>query len=674
MSEANDKYTMKISRLTIDKLGIQMYDRVSAVLAELIANAYDADASQVTISLPFGKMLVTKEKDRFVEQGYEITLSDNGSGMTATQVNDFYLNVGYDRRAKRGEVSPKFERRVLGRKGIGKLAPFGICHEVEVISAGGEKTEDGFQVSNLILNLDKMLEDETDEHGIMLPYHPDRGQDDETYKDTAGTTLILRRFNRKRVPVGEELDRQLSARFGLSRENWEVRLEDSTGKHDPIELGTLNVEKMPGTCIDVSTKPLVVDNRHLPMVGWIAYAKDPYKDEVMAGVRIYARGKIVAQSRDFDIRAGFTGEYKMRSYLTGEIHAEWLDEKDDFIQTDRQDIIWNSDVGIAFREWGQKLLKQLAAGAETSIRKRAWDVFLKESKLDKRLEVAFPKAKDQEIRESILKAAKALVSGASGDSIRNPELREEMVRLAYAIGPHHALLALLKEIASSSDGATDIILDLFEQANLVEIFSLGQVAYERVRVIEQLRKLVSSPSTVERDLQKLIEDAQWILYPDWTPLSKNQTLKTTQKGFESWYHAKYGEEIVTATIRSPQKRADFVMLNHARRLEVIEIKRPKRPMTNQEFITAHEYLSVMREFISDNDEVKQDFSEARLTIVCDELNLNSVSKELIHKASDSITCKTWQDLFAASSRSHEDFLEEVDRFQGELPELTEESE
>ena len=47
MLQTSNKYTMRISRLTIDKLGIQMYDRVSAVLAELIANAYDADAQQV---------------------------------------------------------------------------------------------------------------------------------------------------------------------------------------------------------------------------------------------------------------------------------------------------------------------------------------------------------------------------------------------------------------------------------------------------------------------------------------------------------------------------------------------------------------------------------------------------------------------------------------------------
>ena len=49
---AAPKYVMKISRLTVDKLGVKLYDRVSAVIAELVANSYDADAAKVTITAP----------------------------------------------------------------------------------------------------------------------------------------------------------------------------------------------------------------------------------------------------------------------------------------------------------------------------------------------------------------------------------------------------------------------------------------------------------------------------------------------------------------------------------------------------------------------------------------------------------------------------------------------
>ena len=307
MQQTADKYTMRISRLTIDKLGIQMYDRVSAVLAELVANAYDADAEHVKVTLPFGKYLAMRRDGQVEDLGFAIVIEDDGGGMTAQEVNDFYLKVGYNRRVGRGE-SDKHKRRVMGRKGIGKLAPFGICHEVEVITAGGAETEQGFQVSHLILNFDDILAEETDETGNVIPYHPEPGPKDGHYARATGTKLVLRRFDRRRVPTGEELDRQLGARFGLSTDNWKVQLADSTGQSGPIELGTLQVDVMDGTLIEVDERPVSVEGQEYPVTGWVAYAKDPYKDEVMAGVRIYARGKIVAQTRDFDIRTGFTGD------------------------------------------------------------------------------------------------------------------------------------------------------------------------------------------------------------------------------------------------------------------------------------------------------------------------------------------------------------------------------
>ena len=662
---------MRISRLTIDKLGIQMYDRVSAVLAELIANAYDADAEHVKITLPFGKYLARKVEEQIEDQGFEITIKDDGCGMTAQEVNDYYLNIGYNRRVARSERTPRHDRRVMGRKGIGKLAPFGICHEVEVISAGGDQTACGYTVSNLILDLDEMLDENIDERGNVLPYHPYPGPLDGRYADSAGTTLILRRFDRRRVPTREELDRQLAARFGLSQSDWSVRLEDSTGEDDPIDLGTLNVDVMPGTRIRVDDRPVPVEDRLLPVLGWVAYAKDPYKDEVMAGVRLYARGKIVAQTRDFDINTGFTGEFKMRSYLTGAIHAEWLDEDEDSIRTDRQDIIWNSDLGTPLREWGRHLLKELAAKAEVSTGQRAWDLFLEGSQLDERLRAAHPT--DRTIRDSVLRAARSLVAQADRDAIKNPNYRDRMVRLAYAIGPHTTLLTTLDEVAALADGATDVILDLFERARLVEMYSLGQVAQERVGAVEQLQRLVSRPSTVERQLQKLIETAPWILHPDWTPLSFNQSLASTRINFQSWYLAKYGEEIVTSAIDNPSKQPDFVMLNHEGRLEVIEIKRPQHALADEEFDRAFGYLTAVREFISETATVRAFFPVAQLTLVCDSLNLDALRANNIRTDPD-ISHKTWHDLLESTSRRHEDFLKVVGEMQGELPQLSAEAE
>jgi hypothetical protein len=45
------------------------------------------------------------------------------------------------------------------------------------------------------------------------------------------------------------------------------------------------------------------EGEQYPLVGWVGYSKQPYKDDLMAGVRIYCRGKIAAQTHIFNLRA-----------------------------------------------------------------------------------------------------------------------------------------------------------------------------------------------------------------------------------------------------------------------------------------------------------------------------------------------------------------------------------
>jgi HSP90 family molecular chaperone len=145
---------MTVSRLTIDNLGIKMYDRIPRVLAELISNAYDADATKVTITLPLDQFLSDQAAGR--GSGKVITVEDNGVGMTPQELNDHYLRVGANRRTRDDQGVTKLGRRVMGRKGIGKLAPFGVCREIEVVTAGGDKTPQGYLVSHVVLRFEEI--------------------------------------------------------------------------------------------------------------------------------------------------------------------------------------------------------------------------------------------------------------------------------------------------------------------------------------------------------------------------------------------------------------------------------------------------------------------------------------------------------------------------------------
>ena len=228
----SDKYVMTISRMTVDKLGVKLYDRVSAVIAELVANGYDADATNVTIEAPMGHYLATTQQGKLTDSGYRIVVRDNGSGMDPTTINPFYLKVGGERRKDpaRGDRSKKYQRRVMGRKGVGKLAPFGICGTIEVISAGGAIVSGkdakgvvakGYRTAHFTMHRDQIMSDED------TNYHPVVGPLDETISSDAGTTLILSEFIRRQVPDMASFSRQLAQRFGLTSSNWSITLVDS---------------------------------------------------------------------------------------------------------------------------------------------------------------------------------------------------------------------------------------------------------------------------------------------------------------------------------------------------------------------------------------------------------------------------------------------------------------
>lgn len=49
---ASEKLEMQVQMTVIDNLGIKMYSNIVPVISELVANAYDADATLVEIELP----------------------------------------------------------------------------------------------------------------------------------------------------------------------------------------------------------------------------------------------------------------------------------------------------------------------------------------------------------------------------------------------------------------------------------------------------------------------------------------------------------------------------------------------------------------------------------------------------------------------------------------------
>ncbi len=668
-----EKYKMTISRTTINKLGIKLYDKASAVVSELIANSYDADAELVTVHIPLNRWLATKKGDKIIDSGLEITIEDDGHGMEPEVINDFYLKIGTNPRIdpRRGLTSLKKKRPRMGRKGIGKLAPFGICKIIEVISAGGKRVRSkGYKTAHIILNFDDIIAD-TDES-----YYPNIGEYDETYSEKTGTKIKLRNFNQRRTPNQETFDRQMSRRFGTKLPKFKINIintEAEDRESGEWEVGELALDINMDTLIELEKigteekgykdipKLTKEDGTELPINGWIAYSNQSYRNEEMAGIRIYARGKIVSTTRDFGVKSGFTGEYKMRSYLIGEIHADWIDtdNEEDLIRSDRQDILWDTEKGAAFKVWGREIIKIIARRARNPMRKIASKIFMEKSKLK---EKAKERYKDKTVIDAAIKVGQTIGSIASLDDLEDEEYVTNLTELVLTIAPHKLLVDTLREVSDEkAEHPLDAIIKLLSDVKIAEIASLGQIAKERIIAIKKLEALISpGMDTKERDLQELLEHSPWLIDPQWTVLQSNKMFKTMRKSFERWYERTYDAKVTTSTIESETKRPDFILLHIGSNVEIVELKNVGHELTDKEFIRILDYYSAVDDFMIANKSLKDLFPFLHISVICDKLNLKDKRSSLSFKTLEDnnlLKQRTWEELLTDTRKVHERFLE-----------------
>ncbi len=681
---------MRISRLTVDKLGVKLYDKVSAVIAELIANAYDADATHVTVEAPMGQFLASKAGGTVTDKGFQIQVADDGIGMTPDEVQQFFLVVGSERRKdkNRGATSPRHHRQVMGRKGVGKLAPFGICKTIEVVSSGGglataiDGSQTGYLTSHIILEYDGIVavDNEPDER-----YPPKVGNLDESFQPNSGTTITLKDFAYRRVPPDADLDRQIAQRFGIRSPHWRVDLQDNTKACSATRtVGEFEVDVAPKTRLtfaedgkvrgpdDKVTPDLRAGFDHegefRPVVGWVGYSKAPYKDDLMAGVRIYCRKKIAAQTSIFNQRAGFTGEHDIRSYLVGELHADWLDEDEDLIQTDRRDILWSDELATSFQTWGQGVVKRLGVLSRDPTRKATMEIFLTKGNVIERIRRAFPSDEHLQIRDRATEMAKLFGRTMNRSEAEDPDAVKELVDLSIDLAPHLTLDDMMREAVEAADRPISVLGGFLRTARIAELSSFGRIALDRLKVIERLKVLKDGSDTQEAELQQLITDAPWLVHPEWAPVTENEWLSTLRSEFETYYEAQTGQPISLAEFKDSQRRPDFVMSSQESVVQIIEIKTPGHRLTNNEMDRVISYYDNMDGFLNDpgNSEFRKQFHDFHITLVCDKMGLTGAQRAALngYENDSKLTRMTWNAFLLRTRQAHSDFLAEFRKLQG----------
>lgn len=331
------KLRMTFTPNTIEHLGVRMYSTLPPVVAELIANSYDADATEVHIHL----------KD---DGEKKISISDNGHGMSFDEINGKFLRIGRNRRNDEDKQTSPNGRKVIGKKGLGKLSFFGIAHEIEVQTTKDRKKNSFLMKWEDILSYeDKYKQQE---------YQPTLLEHDVRSYDENGTIIILKSIQRITDFDANLLADNLSKIFIIDP-NFRIFVRHN----DDHEILIVNERKYATLTSEVKwdipndVKFTTEYEKSNEIKGQLIATEKPISPNTnMRGITLFSRKKLVNMPEYF---SDSTSSH-FYSYLTGWLEVDFIDDfEEDVIGTNRQSLNWSHPDMIKLRKYLQELLRWL---------------------------------------------------------------------------------------------------------------------------------------------------------------------------------------------------------------------------------------------------------------------------------------------------------------------------
>jgi uncharacterized protein (TIGR02391 family) len=330
-------FEMRFDPQTIKHLGIRMYSRLAPALAEIISNSYDADATNVTITLA--------EEN---ESPKEIRIEDNGIGITHDEINTKFLVIGRNRRDDEGDnPSKKYNRLPTGKKGLGKLALFGLAKTITIL------TKQSGKQNEFVLDWDDLM-------AAKGSYRPRANSVNIDTSDADGTIITMTGLKRKTPFDFNGLADSLSRIF-IFDANFNLILESPSGDKISIDnkrkycLLSKEFEWDLGTTLLVPSE----SEYHGKIKGHLITSEKPITPSSgLRGITLFSRGKLVNAPEFF---SSSTSSHFFQ-YLTGWISVDFIDLlDDDVISTNRQSIDWEHPDMSKLRKFLSGIVSQVNA-------------------------------------------------------------------------------------------------------------------------------------------------------------------------------------------------------------------------------------------------------------------------------------------------------------------------
>jgi hypothetical protein len=547
-------FMMTVTLDVLDHLGRNLYSNIPAVLSEAVANAWDADAHRVDITLdPSSQVIV---------------IGDDGVGMDRKAVNDKYLTVGYKKR-DHGETVTQGGRHVMGRKGIGKLSLFAIADEIEVQTVRAGKAPQAFTLA--AAGIARAAKARID----YLP--PPLTARSITIKK--GTRLRLGKL-RKTITAGTEqaIRTRLARRFSVIGvdENFRVYVNGTAiGPGDRDFFKSLQFIWSIGDVADTyeiqavnaqhsaKLEGLVSTERGWAVSGWLGTFTDQRSvDPINNAVTVLAWGKLVHEDLLKDVKAG--GIYT--KYLIGELRADFLDldNSEDIATSDRQSLKEDDPRVDELRSWFRtKVLAHV---------ERQWSEWRGAQSLETALSVPAVRQWHDSLSADNRMFAARLFAKIGKLGMEDDESRRELYR--------NTILAFeklrLKEALYLIDGLEPSDLNKFERVFLtiddLEMVQYHSIANARLHVIRAFTRVAENEK--EKVVQRFLFDHLWLLHPAWERPTTNKRIE--QSVSKEWVKIKLsaderrgrldiryvstGGDHVVIELKKYSVRADFYVL------------------------------------------------------------------------------------------------------------------
>ena len=549
MTIGQESLKLRFVGALVEQLGAQLYPSATATVAELISNAWDADADNVWVTIPSGQS--------WTRQGV-IEVLDDGHGMTREQAQTQYLWVGRKRRLQDGGVTPA-GRPVHGRKGIGKLAAFGTAEILDCYTV-----REGQAVS-FRLDYDKIrktppgadcdIEETFGEPPLVSPTN---------LPLTSGTRIRLTSLRLKRAISHDRFTKSMSRRFAIDQTVMRVFINGiQLGRFDmDLEFRFPRDGQPSGYTGQVDsdgwgTETLSGDKE---VRWWIGFTPKPLEAEYLRGISILGRRKLLQRPFMFERALGVRGQLG-QEYVVGEVVADWLDTgvdiEDDLIQTNRDQLQLEDERVQELLQWGRRRLDWALSQRQDRRQQKA--VRTIEAPDIRELIKDFTATEQRHLGDIALRAAKI------GDP--DPEeVHDFMVEVVSGF-KDRAVRELMERVRVEDEGFQTNFWGLVREFSLIDARKNYSIIRARLETIERLDAAIKAGAAEVPEIHNVIKEFPWILDPRWSLLGDEIDLASLQEPYAPTYDDETGQRLDFLFMLRPKSPAPFD------EVLVVEIKR-----------------------------------------------------------------------------------------------------